>query len=167
VQKSFNKIRIAILLLLASTPLCIQRTGAQAIRPQAARIQPTGATTYHPGDTLRYEIRLAGPAASQLRSIKATLTLQGAKAPGQEGMLSSFEGSSMDPAANEGTFTVVIRVPAYAATGDYDITFVATSVDQTASFSYSTATHDFPVSPVHIQSSAQLARPSITVTPRP
>lgn len=127
--------------------------------------------TWHPGDVLKYQLKLDGASASLIVGASITFHLNSGgsvvlNAHPQEGFANEFGGNcskSSAPGAAPSIFECAVTIPPYVASGEYSVSKVSAQ----AISGGNTYEKGFGVPSISIQDPSTFVTPKLTVTAGP
>jgi hypothetical protein len=117
----------------------------------------------HPGDVVPYQVKLEGPNAEKFTSASIVVQLKSPPDPGQVALQQNFGASA--ERMPDGVFHVNLKIPEYAASGEYGVSAIVMTRDGVIRYIYSQGELSIP--PLNVRSDTQFQKPRITVTQRP
>lgn len=128
--------------------------------------------TYHPGDVVKYQLKLEGASAGLIIGASMTFHMNSSSgsvvlnAHPQEGFANEFGGGctkSSAPGVAPSTFNCAVTIPPYVASGDYSVSKVSAQ----ALAGGNTYEKDFGVPSISIQNPSVFVIPKLVVTAQP
>ncbi len=130
----------------------------------AAFAQNNNKPALHPGDTLKYSLRIDSSDAEKFRFALMSLNLS---TPPREGQ-TTFQSTVQTGWVSRGTdhlFQLVLTVPQFAATGDYPVSLIL-AVDLNGSPRFSYEPSELSVPTVHIVNDGEIHKPKVVLIPQ-
>jgi hypothetical protein len=134
-----------------------------AALPRPVSAQNSVGPEFHPGQTLRYDIKFAGSNAGTIKQVLVGLRLETGVASDQPSFQTALN-SDWVKSPIDGVYHLSITIPDTAATGDYEV-IVMTNFNDDLSITYSRAQVGLPL--VRIANNRRFEIPRITVTQHP
>lgn len=154
-HKSLSTILPAILLCGVASISNLTSASAQEVRRPAV----------HPGDVLKYDVRVEGSEAEQFSSALLRINLTTPVREDQN-TLQTLVDTSWVPKERDHLFHMSLTVPKFVATGDYAFTLlIAVDLNGGPRFTYEPSELSVPV--VHIENDYKVHKPKVVVIPRP
>jgi len=111
----------------------------------------------HPGQTIKFEVKLEGQDLQKVKSVSLYLGLRSGSIPtDQSGFTNEYRGGNF-PASSRGTFRPEITIPYNIASGDYFL--VVSAIADSGSADY-TAGKEFPLHDFEIDNPKSFTPPS-------
>jgi len=120
----------------------------------------------HPGDVIKYEINFDGSNANTVKTVTASLNLNGSQPKDQTyGFVVNFGTPQPVSPSPTNTFVVEMTVPPNVSSGNYVLN-VSARTDEHGNIGYGEGS-GFDVPAIHIENSKTFTAPSISVKPLP
>jgi hypothetical protein len=147
--------------LLFAALLSLTCVHAQDVHVQAVEAKPL---PRHPGDVIKYKIVFDGPNAEKIKTVFTWMTTNLAAPKDQVGFVNQFNVPGPVSESSSKTFTVEMKIPDNAATGEYRLFFEAKADEGVARY---TDGQEFDIPPIHVENPRQFTPPAIKVNPLP
>lgn len=118
----------------------------------------------HPGDVIKYQIVFDGPNADKIKTVFARMSCDGPIQKDQAGFTGQFNTVGQVPPSSAKTFTVEMKIPDNAASGEWRLNFDAMAAEGSANYQDG---QEFTVPSVHIENPNKFTPPGVKVTPLP